>query len=59
MKPISRRCCTWLDNPQILEQPCIPSLTRNNIPVETVQAAKVTDVQDLLGDPAADESTEG
>ncbi len=29
-------------------------LSRNNLPVETVQAAKVTDVQDLLADPAAD-----
>ncbi|MGP2528740.1 MULTISPECIES: DUF2922 domain-containing protein [Acidaminococcus] len=34
-------------------------LSRNNLPVETVQAAKVTDVQDLLADPAADESAEG
>lgn len=33
-------------------------LSRNNLPVETVQAAKVTDVQDLLADPAADESAE-
>ena len=34
-------------------------LSRNNLPVETVQAAKVTDVQGLLADPAADESAEG
>ena len=34
-------------------------LSRNNLPLETVQAAKVTDVQDLLADPASDESAEG
>ena len=33
-------------------------LTKNNLPVETIQGAKVTDVKDLLSDGASDESTE-
>ena len=33
-------------------------LTKNGIPVETIQGAKVTDVKDLLSD-GTDEVTEG
>ncbi len=34
-------------------------LSRNGLPVEVIQGAKVTDVKDLLDDGTADEVTEG